>query len=315
MERRREKYASELVYEDYEDILPHSTVGTLDVRNPELIEITSESSCDVEIIEELSTYPARDDRFLRPRGSYRRPSRASRSSVPGARGRKRGSKKLLNYTSSNRAFTIFNLFEKDAVSVHDLIDYVGTIGASVVSSNKPLQPPQLFAKRRALTSVCNLSQKRKRTTCNEPVEAVVDNYIKTSIQSSQAVFDRLRTHAHKITKGRSAGFTPKNPFLYPWEYDKDRMNGGQWRERRDRFLLLTGATDVENEDQSDSENTPPAIRPGKRKLRATQRNLPGEVDMSKKSAVIEVQPILLGYRWPSEGSQSSASPEKIVFWR
>lgn len=154
------------------------------------------------------------------------------------RGRKRGPKKPLNDTSSNRTLTIFNLFDKDPISVHDLIDFVGTIGANVVSSNKPLQPPQLFAKRRALTSVCNLSQKRKRATSSGPVEAVVDNYIKTSIQSSQAVFDRLRTHAHKIIKGRGADFTPKNPFLYPWEHDKDRMNGGQWRERRDQFLVF-----------------------------------------------------------------------------
>lgn len=86
----------------------------------------------------------------------------------------------------------------------------------------------------------------------------------------------------------------------------------------DIFQSLTKPTEHEEEEgqenNSDSENTPPAVRPGKRRLKATQRSLPGEVDTAKRSLVAEVQPILLGYRWP-EGSQSNSSPESIILWR
>nr|CUU97868.1 hypothetical transcript [Hymenolepis microstoma] len=217
----------------------------------------------------------------------------------------------------NQNLSIFNYFDKDCIPVNDLIDFVAIVGRNIVSSSKPMQPPQLFSKNGALTNVYNLSQKRKRGAKQQP-ESVVDDYIKKAIQCSQTVFERLHTQANKITKGRGADFIPKNPFLYPWEHDKDRMNGGQWRDRREQFLSLTKPTEDEEgdgeENISDSENNPPAIRPGKRKLKATQRNLPGEVDTAKRSAVAEVQPILLGYRWP-EGRQSNSSPESIILWR
>lgn len=137
----------------------------------------------------------------------------------------------------NRNLSIFNYFDKDCIPVNDLIDFVATVGGNIVSSSKSMQPPQLFSKNRALTNVYNLSQKRKRGAKQEP-ESVVDNYIKNAIQCSQTVFERLHTQANKVTKGRSADFIPKNPFLYPWEHDKDRMNGGQWRERREQFLVF-----------------------------------------------------------------------------
>lgn len=68
-------------------------------------------------------------------------------------------------------------------------------------------------------------------------ESVVDNYIKSSIQSSQFVFERLQAQANKIAGGHCADFIDKNPFLYPWEHDKDRMDGGNWRERREKFMV------------------------------------------------------------------------------
>ncbi|VDO15648.1 unnamed protein product [Rodentolepis nana] len=302
----RDRHENGDLYTDYEDIPPRSAAGASDVA----IETNSESSDYVELIEELSTFPTREELNEPTLDSKGRASKRARTSAPAttSRGHKSTPRPL------NQNLSIFNYFDKDCIPVNDLIDFVAIVGGNIVSSNKPMQPPQLFSKNRALTNVYNLSQKRKRGARQQP-ESVVDDYIKKAIQCSQTVFERLRTQANKITKGRSADFIPKNPFLYPWEHDKDRMNGGQWRERREQFLSLTKPTEDEEGDGeeiiSDSENNPPAVRPGKRKLRATQRNLPGEVDTARRSAVAEVQPILLGYRWP-EGRQSNSSPEKSI---
>ena len=137
----------------------------------------------------------------------------------------------------NRSVAISNLFANEEVlSTHDLIDFTANVGAAMSASNKIIPSPRLITKRQRQSNVYLRSQKRKNGS-NISSANTVENVVRNVMQSSRAVFSRLQSKSNKLVLGRSTEFLLKHPFLYPWERDEDRMNGGQWRERRDYFFV------------------------------------------------------------------------------
>nr|CDS17733.1 hypothetical protein EgrG_001049800 [Echinococcus granulosus] len=301
------------------------------VRNAAVeIAVDSDTSSDVVIVEELSQVSnSRIDRVLRPRTSLNAfhlrcfspppsTSKVYRSRKPS--GRRSGSKKPPTsppVKPVSRSLAIPNLFSnQEAPSTHDLIDFTANVGAALSASNKITPFPRLITKRRRQPTVFVRSHKRKHPA-NFSATNTVETVVRNVMQSSHAVFSRLQSKSSKLALDRSADFLLKHPFLYPWEHDEDRMNGGQWRERRAYYhamLRSRGECAGYAVISSDAENSPPITRPGKRKLKVPQRGISSDENSSSKRSRSAFEPCLLGYRWPST-KPPNASPEKLIFWR
>ncbi|KAL5110850.1 hypothetical protein TcWFU_008852 [Taenia crassiceps] len=332
---RSDNWYSDLLFEDFEDLLPSEEMsGTHNCVNNAAIEVAvdSDASSDVVIVEELSQISKNSivDRVLRPRTSLNTfhlrcfslppppTSKAHRSKKP--IGRRSGPKKpstLPPVEPVSRSLAIPSLFaNEEAPSTHDLIDFTANVGAALSASNKITPSPRLITKRRRQPTVFVRAHRRKHQT-NVSATNTVETVVRNVMQSSHAVFSRLQSKSNKLALDRSAEFLLKHPFLYPWERDEDRMNGGQWRERRAYYhamLRSRGACADYAVINSDVENSPPISRPGKRKLKVPQRDISLSENSSSKRSHPALEPCLLGYRWPSTQPQN-ASPEKLIFWR
>ncbi|VDM34532.1 unnamed protein product [Hydatigera taeniaeformis] len=247
---RSGNWYSDLLVEDFEDLLPSEEMSENQnyVDNAAVeIAVDSDTSSDVVIVEELSQVSKNliIDRVLRPRTSLNAfhlrcfslpsvsTSKVHRSKKPsgGQCSSKKSSTSML-VPPVSRSLAIPSLFSnEEAPSTHDLIDFTANVGAALSASNKITPSPRLITKRRRRPTVFVRAHKRKHST-NASATNSVETVVRSVMQSSRAVFSRLQSKSNKLALDRSAEFLLKHPFLYPWERDEDRMNGGQWRERR-----------------------------------------------------------------------------------